>query len=110
MTESDAWDWLAAREPDIPEALRARMHEVLKGVAGGANDVAARFGFAATFCLQRALSLGDERGAALDLLAADAFLTHGAAAAAERGSDALNAFAAAFGADALDRLAAEEQT
>jgi hypothetical protein len=108
MTEPDAWAWLTAREPDMPEALRARMYEVLESADGRAHDIALRFGFAATLCLQRALALGDDRAAALDLLAADAFLTHGAEAAAEGGSDALSTFASSFGADALDRLVVEE--
>jgi hypothetical protein len=94
----------------MPEALRARMHEVLETVEERATDIALRFGLAATLCLQRALALGDERAAALDLLAADAFLTHGAEAAAEYGNNALNIFASSFGADALDRLVGGEAT
>jgi hypothetical protein len=110
MTETDAWAWLIAREPDMPDALRARMQEVLESVAEPANDIARRFGLAATVCLERTLALGDERAAALDLLAADAFFTHGAEAAAESGSDALTSFASSFGAEALGRLLSEEPT
>ena len=105
--EADAWGWIVAREPEIPEQLRRHLRLSLEQVHGDGLDIPTCLVRAATHCLRRALALGDDRSAALDLLAADAFLTLGAEAAAERGSEVLKDFASSCSAEALDRLATE---
>lgn len=78
-------EWLAAREPAPPPALLARMRETLADMghddAARAHDVLLSAGAS---LLERMLGTGDEgRGAALDLLAADALVTYAFEAAAE---------------------------
>ncbi len=100
MSDHVAVRWLVDREPVVPAPLRDRMHEAVW--AGRTDDTVSRLlGEAAIACLHDALAAGNDRDAALHLLAADALLTHGAEAAAEAGSDALEAFAARFDAAAL---------
>lgn len=92
MTE--AATWLAAQTEGAPETLRARMLDAIASAAG--DDVADTLANAALACLQDVMQ--DPRGpaAALQLLAADALLTHACAAAAEGGEAALLRFTARF--------------
>lgn len=94
--------WIEAREPDIPEPLRGRMRSALSMTAGDA-DPATGLAHAALDCLHAALDAGDERRAALHLLAADALITHAAEAAAMDGEVALRALESTLGAAALGR-------
>ncbi|HEX6558781.1 MAG TPA: hypothetical protein VF021_04945 [Longimicrobiales bacterium] len=88
---SAAAAWLDDRVADAPAALRSRMLSALRETpaAGALPDLLAG---AALLCLRRALRDPAGRASALDLLAADALLTHACEAAAENGADALLAF------------------
>ena len=59
---------------------------------------------AARHCLQAALARPAHRAAALDLLAADALLTHACAAAADAGPEELARFSASLDAAHFDEL------
>lgn len=65
------------------------------------GDTAGDLGRAALACLKEALEVGDTREAALHLLAADALVTHAAAAATLRGGSALATLADDWSAAAL---------
>lgn len=108
MSREDALIRLQAREPSVPPELRTRMEAAL-AEAGESETMAIRFGESAFVCLRAALAAGEDRSGALDLLAADALLTLGAEAAAEEGSDSLEAFAARFGVGALRDLLPETE-
>ena len=101
---SDALLWLTERLEDAPEQLRARMLAAVASVApaGATHEHLAQ---AAQACLVRALR-DSSRESALELLAADALLTHACEAAAEAGSEALVEFANAWGAERLEQLLA----
>jgi hypothetical protein len=71
-------------------------------------DVATHLADAALLCLRASLAIGDHREAALDLLAADALLTHAAEAATESGT--LETFAQHYDAVGLTRLCASDAT
>ena len=95
MTSAVAW-----LEPHIagaPEPLRERM---IAAVSSGDN-VAQALAEAALSCLRHALDHPDD---ALDLLAADALLTHACAAAAEDGDDALLRFTRQLDAEYFQQL------
>lgn len=87
-------DWLAARTPAPPPALRARLESALGPALRAernhaeATDVM----LAAAESLVRGLMDGDatSRESALDLLAADALVTYAFEAAAERPADLVN--------------------
>lgn len=96
-------DWLLYRAPAPPRELLDRMLSAL-GEAAPAADLPSRLGEAALVCVAAALERVEERGAALDLLAADALLTYGCEAAAESEPGALERFARDFGATRLSRL------
>lgn len=99
---TDARSWLAERIAGAPPQLRDRMLGAVANVSGGSiQEVLAD---AAAACLERAMAENVGRASALELLAADALLTHACEAAAEAGSDALAAFAAAWNADRFERL------
>jgi len=84
----------AAAEPDfVPASLSRRIDEALAAAHGDPAAPATKLRAAAA-CLQQALALGDDRRAALDLLAADALLTSACEAAAGSGSPPLATFAA----------------
>lgn len=97
---------LVTPEAEIPEALRERMLNALDRVveaespSGDAPD-AARLAAAALDRLQVVLASDGGRGAALDLLAADALLTDACAAAALGGTEELEDFTG----ELIDRLA-----
>ena len=94
---SSAAAWLEPHIAQAPAQLRARMLAALVP----ADDVPQALADAALSCLQDALGKPDD---ALDLLAADALLTHAFAAAAEQGDDALLRFAESLNADRFQKL------
>lgn len=100
---SEAAAWLSPRITDAPEALRERMLAAV-AEAGSAGEIHDRLGHAAALCLERAMAEQARRESAMDLLAADALLTHACEAAAEGGSDVLAAFAAAWDATRFEQL------
>jgi hypothetical protein len=100
---NDATNWLAQRVVDAPAQLRARMLTAL-GTVSDSVPLHERLALAACDCLTRALRDSVSRDSALELLAADALLTHACEAAAELGSDTLTAFAAAWGAPRFEQL------
>lgn len=100
---SEAASWLAARIADAPEALRARMLAALNDV-NGVEEIHEHLGQAAALCLERAMSETARRESAMDLLTADALLTHACEAAAEAGSDVLAAFASAWDATRFEQI------
>lgn len=82
--------WLAAREPAAPEQLAARLRGfVLRApkerLAGSMTQAMSGLGL---FALEGSLGRGETGNeVALDLLAADAFVTYAFEAAAEEGAD-----------------------
>jgi hypothetical protein len=87
------------------------MYDAVDGVEAVSEDLPSHLGEAALLCLNDALVRGNDRAAALDLLAADALLTYGCEAATEQdlAADdedvrALENFAQAYGAAGLSRL------
>jgi hypothetical protein len=82
-----AANWLCERVGTAPPELLARMLEAVADAPDG--PVYAMLGEAALSRLRLVLASGGERAAALDLLAADALLTHALAAAAEDGEATL---------------------
>lgn len=105
MTSTEPMHWLAAREPDLPPDLRARMVAALHATSAAALQD--RFGEAAVDCMRMALAAGDDRAGALHLLAADALLTHGAEAAAVGGEEVLRVWASRYGADRMAEMLPE---
>jgi hypothetical protein len=91
-----AANWLCERVGTAPPELLARMLEAVADAPDG--PVYAMLGEAALSRLRLVLASGGERAAALDLLAADALLTHALAAAAEDGEATLLEAVAEFGA------------
>lgn len=74
-----------------PDALRDCAREALERAHASGSD-AERMGSAALERLGAVLESSGDRAAALDLLAADALLTHACESAAAEGPDALEAF------------------
>lgn len=100
---SAATSWLSQRLVDAPEQLRARMLAALDS-ALDSLPLHERLALAACDCLMRALRDHASRDSALELLAADALLTHACEAAAEVGSDTLTTFTAAWSAPHFEQL------
>ena len=94
---TDAVAWLERQIAGAPEPLRARMLAAVMP----ADNVPQALADAAFNCLRRALENPDD---ALDLLAADALLTHACAAAAEQGDAALMRFTESLGAPQFQQL------
>lgn len=95
MTTAAAW--LEPHLANAPESLRKRMLDAL----APAEDVPQALADAALNCLRAALAKPDD---ALDLLAADALLTHAFAAAAEHGDEAVARFAESLDASRFQTL------
>lgn len=104
---SDAVHWLETRHPDAPAALAERMRTALEGVAEPGVPVWRVLAEAAMDRLGAALPAAAGRGGALDLLTADALLTHACEAAAEEGPEALQALTRGYGARRLMMLLGE---
>jgi hypothetical protein len=85
--------WMAARTAGAPAALRARAEEYLGQVPEG-GTTAARLAAAARLALGAVLVQGQERSAALDLLAADSLVTLALLSQAEEAPAELERFAA----------------
>jgi hypothetical protein len=94
---NDAASWLEPHLTAAPPQLRERM----LGALAPSESVAQSLADAALRCLTAALARPNE---ALDLLAADALLTHACAAAAEQGDAALERFTALLGAERFQHL------
>jgi hypothetical protein len=83
-------EWLAAREPAAPAPLAARLLELARVaptecLGGTMTETMSALG---RFALVRSLGRGETgNDVALDLLAADAFVTYAFEAAAEEGAD-----------------------
>ena len=75
-------DWLASRTPSPPSQLSARLAELVGDRSSAADDIARGLIGVAKHTLS---SIGDDRSAALDLLAADALITYAIEAAVETG-------------------------
>lgn len=82
MTMAGAEVWFATRTTGAPEALRLRAEQFFLGTAS--PDLATRLSDAGRGALGTAIRDGADRGAALDLLAADALITLALLAGAER--------------------------
>ena len=89
--------WLGPHIAEAPAQLRERMLAALVP----ADNVPQALADTALSCLRAALGKPEE---ALDLLAADALLTHALAAAAEQGDEALLRFADSLDADRFQTL------
>jgi hypothetical protein len=87
-----AWLWLAPQVADAPDQLREQMRAAVEQSTG--SSVQIHLANAAAVCLRAALQDPANKSAALDLLSADALLTHACAAAAEAGADELARFTA----------------
>jgi hypothetical protein len=99
---SDTTEWLAERLAGAPVQLRTRMEQAIAAVPADVS-IQDRLAQAAVLCLARGMR-DDSRASALELLTADALLTHACEAAAEAGSDALNALATRWDANRFDNL------
>jgi hypothetical protein len=99
---TDARSWLDARANGAPDRLRERMNQALTG--SNEATIADELAAAAESCLRAALKNPSQRASALDLLAADALLTHACEAAAEQGGDALARFAESWNAERFEQL------
>lgn len=100
---SPARAWLSQWRAAVPPSLAAVVEQAVSTADDGTHDTTAILSDAAVACLRTALRIGDDRAAALHLLAADALITAACdvAAGAERAGAAL---APAFDADRLATL------
>lgn len=97
--------WLAMRAGAVPPVLEARMESAIDE-ALDEDTVPRALADAARVCMRDALTAGDERGAALHLLAADALITYACEAAAAGEGVVLAELAEAFAPERLGRLIA----
>jgi hypothetical protein len=90
MSRDDVVEWLAAREPAAPPLLAGRLAAVAREVSPerlGATMTEAMSALG-LYALDRSVGRGETGDeVALDLLAADAFVTYAFEAAAEEGAD-----------------------
>lgn len=100
---SDALQWLTPRMSSAPDQLKQRMIAAIEGVAPQ-NTIQDQLAEAALSCLKQALANGLRRESALQLLAADALLTHASEAAMEAGNDAIAEFASRWDASRFESL------
>jgi len=81
---SDANAWLDRREPDVPVPMRAPIRSAVSTT--GCNGISGESLLdASLICLRDALERGEDRSAAVHLLAADALLTWAFGAAVTEG-------------------------
>ncbi len=92
---SRAGAWLDERTPAMPSELRRAVEAAVMEDAVSQADLPDRLAEAGLGALSRAIEATD-RGAALDLLVADALLTYACEAAAEEGPAALDRVTAAL--------------
>lgn len=95
--------WLAMRAGAVPPVLEARLESAIDD-AFDDDDLPDELADAARSCLRAALAAGDDRDAALHLLAADALITYACEAAADGGGEALSALAGMCAAERLAHL------
>lgn len=95
--------WLAMRAGAVPPELESRMESAIDDVPGD-DTIHGALADAARICLRDALAAGDDRAAALHLLAADALLTYACEAAADPDASALTQLADAFAPERLAHL------
>ena len=103
---TSAFAWLQTSITDAPDQLRVRMLRALAD-ADENRSVAQQLADAAMSCLSASLENTADRSCAIDLLAADALLTHACQAAAEDGADSLVAFTESLNADSFAALLRE---
>ena len=108
MTER-ARAWLAMRAGAVPPALEARMESAIDDVLEH-DTIPGALADAARICLRAALAVGDDREAALHLLAADALITYACEAAANDDGDSLRDLAESWSPGSLARLVAGSAT
>ena len=95
--------WLAMRAGAVPPVLEARMESAIDE-ALDEDTVPRALADAARVCMRDALAAGEDRVAALHLLAADALVTYACEAAADAGADSIAELAEAFAPERLARL------
>lgn len=93
--------WLDRHEADIPDPMRDPIRAALETTGG--DDAGAGLLDASLLCLRHALEIGDDRSAAVHLLAADALLTAAFDAAVSEGPTLVRSLAERAAAD-LARL------
>lgn len=86
--------WFAGRSTGAPDLLRVRAGDYVRDVADA--EGVARLAAAGSRALAAAIAAGEDRAAALDLLAADALITMALLAQAEREPAELGAVARAL--------------
>ena len=91
MPSADTLDWFATRTASAPEVLRDRVADYFRRTpdTGGVS----RLELAGARALEAAIEAGQDRAAALDLLAADALITLALLAQAEDDPAGLGALA-----------------
>ena len=77
-------DWLASREPSPPQLLAQMLGDLVHDERCHSNDLPAALMTHAAALLD---NVGDDRAAAIHLLAADALITYAMEAAAESNAD-----------------------
>jgi len=91
VTRNQVQAWLAAREPAPPAVLAERLRHALDAASEAALAGTGMAGTMGTLGIVTLAGLRDRQaqgeGVALDLLAADAFVTYAFEAAAEEGTD-----------------------
>ena len=91
MTRDQVQAWLAAREPTPPAVLAERLRQVVAAAPAAVADaetMAVALGALGHTLLEGVVHCDPQgAGVALDLLAADAFVTYAFEAAAEDGAD-----------------------
>ena len=98
----DAWNWLSPRINEAPPTLRERMRVAVESAPG--DSIHEQLAEGAASCLRVALQRPAHRASAMDLLSADALLTHACAAAAEAGPGVLADFTATLDAQYFERF------
>lgn len=96
----DALSWIDDHLGDAPPSLVERMRELVR-VSDGRTSAHA-LANAAAAGLRNAIEIGDKREAALDLLAADALLTHACELVASLDPDGLPGFVEEYGPDRIE--------
>jgi hypothetical protein len=104
---SPAHVWLAEWRAAAPPSLAAVVEHAVTTADDHTSDTVVILAEAAVACLRSALRIGDDRAAALHLLAADALITAACEVAARTERD-LAAIAARFTADRLATLFRDE--